>query len=172
MICKECGYKNKYRKDEAKYCTNCGAPLYEEKITKKRETVNSGKRKRSRKNKYLQSRTKNLRIKWSGYGLAALLGALIIYLLVLPNAQNSNTVSQRIVEGKSGNPFIEVKVFELASKFACACGGCDEDPLDRCQCDYAVEERSFIRSRLEKSVSDKEIIKALNEKYGGLKEKT
>ncbi|NOX17777.1 MAG: hypothetical protein GXO87_05785 [Chlorobi bacterium] len=172
MICKECGYRNKYRKDEAKYCANCGAPLYEQIETKRREPRTSIKRsKKSRKNKNLQKAANTLRTKWIGYGAALLFGSFLIYLLVLPNERNPDLGNGKIIEEKSGNPFVEAKVVDLASQFACACGGCDEDPLDKCQCDYAIEERSFIRSRLENSVSDEEIIEALNKKYGGLKGK-
>jgi hypothetical protein len=61
------------------------------------------------------------------------------------------------------------KVFQVAVNFKCACGGCGELPLAECQCDMpkgAVEEKAFIRAKLDEGLSVQEVIELVDKKYG------
>jgi cytochrome c-type biogenesis protein CcmH/NrfF len=63
----------------------------------------------------------------------------------------------------------EDQVFQVAVNFKCACGGCGELPLAECQCDMpkgAVEEKSFIRTKLAEGYSVPEVIELVDQKYG------
>ena len=56
---------------------------------------------------------------------------------------------------------LEDQVRQVAVNFKCACGGCGELPLAECQCDMpkgAVEEKSFIRTKLTEGNSVPQVI--------------
>ena len=64
---------------------------------------------------------------------------------------------------------MEEQVRQVAVNFKCACGGCGELPLAECQCDMAsgaVEEKSFIRTKLLEGYSVPQVVDLLDEKYG------
>ena len=61
------------------------------------------------------------------------------------------------------------KVSQVAVNFKCACGGCGELPLAECQCDMprgAVEEKAFIRTKLNEGLSVQQVIELVDKKYG------
>ena len=67
---------------------------------------------------------------------------------------------------------IDLRVQQVASNFRCACGGCGELPLDECACDMArgaVEEKNFIRKKLNQGLTVDAVINLVNERYGHLK---
>jgi len=64
---------------------------------------------------------------------------------------------------------VEDQVLQVAVNFKCACGGCGELPLAECQCDMpkgAVEEKSFIRTKLAEGYTVPEVIELVDQKYG------
>jgi cytochrome c-type biogenesis protein CcmH/NrfF len=64
---------------------------------------------------------------------------------------------------------IEDQVRQVAVNFKCACGGCGELPLAECQCDMpkgAVEEKSFIRTKLIEGNTVPQVIELVDKKYG------
>jgi hypothetical protein len=64
---------------------------------------------------------------------------------------------------------VEDQVIQVALNFKCACGGCGELPLAECQCDMpkgAVEEKSFIRTKLAEGHTVPEVIELVDQKYG------
>jgi enamine deaminase RidA (YjgF/YER057c/UK114 family) len=68
----------------------------------------------------------------------------------------------------ANNP-IEDQVRQVALNFKCACGGCGELPLAECQCDMpkgAVEEKSFIRTKLVEGYTIPQVIELVDKKYG------
>jgi hypothetical protein len=70
--------------------------------------------------------------------------------------------------GGSGRPLVAL-VQQVAVNFRCACGGCGELPLATCTCDMpkgAVEEKSFIRAKLQQGLSVAQVIEAVDKKYG------
>jgi cytochrome c-type biogenesis protein CcmH/NrfF len=63
----------------------------------------------------------------------------------------------------------EDQVRQVAVNFKCACGGCGELPLAECQCDMpkgAVEEKSFIRTKLAEGNTVPEVIELVDQEYG------
>lgn len=75
----------------------------------------------------------------------------------------------RTVETRSRDVTVEAQVQTIASKFICSCGTCGEEPLDKCTCERAVEERQFIRNYLELGQKPEQVILALNTRYGWVK---
>lgn len=74
-----------------------------------------------------------------------------------PSIQSSNIVNN------------DARIQLVASRFRCACGGCGELPLDECTCDMprgAVEEKNFIRKKLQQGLTIDQVVKAVDEKYG------
>jgi cytochrome c-type biogenesis protein CcmH/NrfF len=64
---------------------------------------------------------------------------------------------------------VEDQVRQVAVNFKCACGGCGELPLAECQCDMpkgAVEEKSFIRTKLIEGYTVPQVIELVDKKYG------
>jgi cytochrome c-type biogenesis protein CcmH/NrfF len=64
---------------------------------------------------------------------------------------------------------LEDQVRQVAVNFKCACGGCGELPLAECQCDMpkgAVEEKSFIRTKLMEGYTVPQVIELVDKKYG------
>jgi cytochrome c-type biogenesis protein CcmH/NrfF len=64
---------------------------------------------------------------------------------------------------------IEDQVRKVAVNFKCACGGCGELPLAECQCDMpkgAVEEKRFIRTKLNEGLTVPQVIELVDKKYG------
>jgi hypothetical protein len=64
---------------------------------------------------------------------------------------------------------VEDQVLQVAVNFKCACGGCGELPLAECQCDMpkgAVEEKSFIRTKLAEGYTVPQVIELVEQKYG------
>ncbi len=197
MNCQECGTTNK---DDAKFCSNCGAELHgaESHHTLKRcfhcgfenerharFCANCGiEMKRphhqpSHKHHHEQQPPKKkekrvgTRLKWH----PALLGLLIIggvtIFLALPyireNPLGRKSQPAPLIEQRSGDPKLEARVLQIASKFICSCGTCGEQPLDVCTCERAVEERQFIRNYLQAGQSNEQIIAALNSMFGWIK---
>jgi hypothetical protein len=64
---------------------------------------------------------------------------------------------------------LESKVLQVASNFRCACGECGELQLAECLCTTprgAVEEKAFIRGKLEEGLSVPQVIDLVDKKYG------
>jgi hypothetical protein len=64
---------------------------------------------------------------------------------------------------------VEDQVRQVAVNFKCACGGCGELPLAECQCDMpkgAVEEKSFIRTKLAEGYTVPQVIELVDKEYG------
>ncbi len=69
----------------------------------------------------------------------------------------------------SGNKVIASQVKLVAANFRCACGGCGELFLVDCTCDMprgAVEEKNFIRDRLQKGATVDQVINLVDQEYG------
>lgn len=179
--CLNCGAEN----DETnKFCISCGYQLNQEseaassnadrkktsfhqeqkrksKKQLRRESKGSTKRNHARRT----SKLKNLKLLWITVGVV--IGAVIIAsafdLIFRPQTKDIP------VELKSSNPVIEAKVFEIASKFVCSCSTCNEESLEVCSCNRAVEERQFIRDHLEQNQKPDDIVVAVANNYGWMK---
>ena len=64
---------------------------------------------------------------------------------------------------------LEGQIRQVALNFKCACGGCGELPLAECQCDMprgAVEEKRFIRTKLNEGFTVPQVIELVDKEYG------
>lgn len=172
--CPNCGAENG---ESSKFCVSCGKQLilksetinntFQRKQKSKKqlrqESKNSLKKNMIRKNSYFN----NLKFLWIPVGVV--IGTVIIVLsleLIFNKYPNSSEIP---IEQKSTNPIVEAKVYEIASKFICSCGSCNEEPLETCKCATAAEERQFIRDYLEKNQNPDDIVIAVANKYGWMK---
>lgn len=131
-----------------------------------------GKKKKN-KNTVTDVKTGSTQMGWVIVSVVALIisAGLIAKIVFVNNDapvnmnQNASTQSSNIVN-------TDARVQLVASRFRCACGGCGELPLDECTCDMprgAVEEKNFIRNKLQKGLTIDQVVKAVDEKYGHLK---
>ena len=177
-ICESCGTENE---PTSKYCTVCGDKL-KDVIYFRNENTNQNFQHRHKndksKNKHKVHHPSSVTTKkYTGMtiGLKPLLisiGVLFISLtlVALVNKWFIKSEEDRYpVETKSVNPIVEAGVFDIASKFVCSCGSCNEESLEACKCATAVEERQFIRDYVERNQKKEEIVFALANKYGFLK---
>ncbi|MCF6268320.1 MAG: hypothetical protein L3J41_01255 [Melioribacteraceae bacterium] len=169
MKCQVCKYDNQ---ENAKFCENCGHMLEDSNpngIQKKRKKK-KGRRAAAKEMEQAAIFKKLFTTKSLWIGATIVVGAFLIISIINSNAsRNSKNNDAKFIEQRNTNPLVEAKVFDIASKFVCGCGGCDEDPLEHCKCNYAVAQREFIRDRVENSESDEKIIAAVTAKYGNLK---
>jgi len=130
-----------------------------------------GKKKKN-KNTVADVKTGSTQMGWVIVSVVALIisAGLIAKIVFVNNDapvninQNASTQSPDIVNN-------DARVQLVASRFRCACGGCGELPLDECTCDMprgAVEEKNFIRDKLQQGLTVDQVVKAVNEKYGQL----
>jgi hypothetical protein len=69
----------------------------------------------------------------------------------------------------SGGRVIDSQIKLVAANFRCACGGCGELFLVDCTCDMprgAVEEKSFIRDRLQQGLTVDQVVNLVDQEYG------
>ncbi|GIK61874.1 MAG: zinc-ribbon domain-containing protein [Ignavibacteriota bacterium] len=179
--CPNCGAEND---EENKFCISCGHQLNKNAGQRKnfaeqsKAVTSTGKKGKSKKQLHRESKgsfkrkqarkfsgLKNLKLLWITVGVV--LGSVILAtsfdLIFRPQTKDIP------VEIKSSNPVVEAKVFEIASKFVCSCGTCNEESLEVCTCGRAVEERQFIRDYLEQNQKSEDIVVAVANKYGWLK---
>ncbi|MCH7636405.1 MAG: hypothetical protein IIA12_01885, partial [Proteobacteria bacterium] len=60
-------------------------------------------------------------------------------------------------------------VLDVAGKFRCACGSCEEPELAECTCPTAVEEKELISRELRRGQGEAEVVRLVERRYGGLK---
>lgn len=169
-VCNKCGHENDHH---ANYCETCGSKL-SQKARKRVGQVSE----QARKERWSSAKASNRSLNFlQGRGLVVLgsliVGLFIIYLLIDGNRQNSSNSAgsfQPSIEKKTNNMELENKVYEVASKFVCACGSCGEEPLESCTCQTAQEERQFIRQALQQGQSVDEGIIAVNMNFGWIKD--
>lgn len=157
--CPECGYENL---PESRYCAECGVQLRAE-VRHKRH----GQHPKKKKNReVIAQRPRYL----TPLIIAGIAGAVLLFALALKREYEPvSAASSAFVENRSLDPKIEIRVKEIASKFACSCGTCNELPLDTCSCAKAVEERQYIRDRIQSGETNDQIVQAINSTYGWMK---
>lgn len=178
--CPNCGEDN----DEVnKFCISCGFQLIQksESIKNKFQPKKKSKKQFRRElkndlNKNPARKTSsinNLKFLWITVGIV--IGSIIIasaFDLIFNNSTGKK-VPTSWAEQKSANPIVEAKVYDIASKFVCSCGTCNEESLEVCACERAVEERQFIRDYLEQSTNNgqrpDDIVYVVANKYGWMK---
>lgn len=162
MFCNKCGFENS---NNANFCENCGNKLNPAAISKK--SKGNHQKNYNRYGNRKKGQTISIKSLWV-VALAVIVGFFIYSILDTNSSRNFNAnVSAN--NYTKGNSVVEAKVFEIASNFVCSCGGCDEDSLELCDCNFAKGTKQFIRSMVQDSQDDLSIITAVNNKYGGLK---
>ena len=71
--------------------------------------------------------------------------------------------------GTGPNSALESQIQLVAANFRCACGGCGELFLIDCTCDMprgAVEEKAFIRDKLQQGLTVDQVINLVENEYG------
>ena len=93
---------------------------------------------------------------------------VLVKLVFAPSAENP-PARPNVQTNSTNDSAIESQVQLVAANFRCACGGCGELFLIDCTCDMpkgAVEEKAFIRGRLQQGLSVDQVIQLVDKKYG------
>jgi len=160
--CKYCGAKIH---PGSKFCENCGKSLVQKNIKAKSKVVDiKADNKKHNNNRGIF--VINIKTIWAIVGVFAA-GLVLIASLIIVRSIAEET--SNYPEIKSNDVVLEGRVTNIASRFVCNCGDCGSESLTICKCKYAVETRKMIRDYMEKSVKEEDIIKYVNDKYGGLK---
>ena len=103
--------------------------------------------------------------------LFIILAVVVVLYLFHQSSQSSRQPARQpaAFEQFSNNPIIERDVIAVAANFVCPCGSCGELPLETCTCQTAVQERQFIRDKLQSGQNREQVIAAVNASYGGFK---
>jgi len=101
--------------------------------------------------------------------LIILCGVVLVFFLTVLR-QGLTPPESAHVDANSGNPAIESQVMQIAARFACICGSCAGEPLDKCTCDTAVKTRGMIRAGLLAGRPAADIIEEVGRAVGGVRE--
>ena len=177
--CRECGFENPHN---AKYCGKCGIKLssgeksanehHKPTATPKSSKPSRKKRKKQKTSaEHVRHTVRRGTLQGWNYKVIGMiaLGVVLFGVYAVYMNEKSLKISERYVENVSTNPALEAQMREVASKFVCACGSCPSEPLESCSCATARKERDFIRNALAGGQNADDVVKVLNNQYGGLK---
>jgi cytochrome c-type biogenesis protein CcmH/NrfF len=102
-------------------------------------------------------------------GIIAVVVAAGLVLKMVTSSPSRQYDTEKVYQSSPGGGQLEDQVVLVASNFKCACGGCGELPLAECQCDMArgaLEEKAFIRAKLQEGFSVDQVIQMVDETYG------
>lgn len=165
MKCNKCHTDNN---NQNNFCVKCGNRL-------ELSSFRTGRTQKGQRHvRTKQPKTLNLKVEFMKHKVVVLAAiALFGYFAYqsLPHSDNYenfraqyrnnyNTLTSNITTGGDVN--------NIASMFICSCGKC-KDSLEICNCEKAVEERNFIKERIDKKVSNVNITVALAGEYGFMK---
>lgn len=168
FYCTQCGTENK---KNSNFCVKCGASLRKGKNNSRKKTVVKNHRSRSRKIQP-QKRLAILDMIQENKTLAIVGLVVVGFLVVLFLPDNKTSINTRNYIPNSSDGFAGLagsRLNDIASKFICSCGQCNELPLETCSCPTAKEEKAFIQTQMNDKKSDSQIIQAVNAKYGWIK---
>ncbi len=110
---------------------------------------------------------------WKVIAIIAIIFSLGLVIKVVFFPSQATIINPSIQGGYQTSPRtsdpLNSQVQLVAANFRCACGGCGELPLIDCTCDMprgAVEEKAFIRDKLENGLTLEQIIPLVEKKYG------
>jgi ribosomal protein L40E len=151
--CGNCGHLNEL---EALFCVSCGGEMIK-KVTRQQ---------RARSTRPASYKTIAVVV-----GLVLVLGFLVKFAITSVNKERDNTgplTSAASVKGSLAQ-VDDAEVIAVAKNFTCACNGCGELPLADCHCDMkngALEEKTFIREKLNEGLTVKQVIDLVDKKFG------
>jgi len=160
---KQCNNCHAENPKNSKFCYQCGNSLYQNAPRKMKASPKT----RHQKNRHTSKSALPVKPILYIAGLVAIISVIIIS--TESNPVNPNSL-RTMVEQKSNDSALETAVSDIASKFICSCGSCGRQSLDLCTCDVAIVERDFIRKTLQKNETEENVIKAVNQKYGFIKD--
>ena len=175
VSCYNCGTENENTNN---FCVKCGSILTQKHNNHSHNSPHKNRNKRSKRIRHNVNAQNNLNlfheIKKHKIIVTAVL-AVFVFLVFksVPKTEEYNNVklpSQNNYNTTAANVNTDSRLTEIENKFVCSCGDC-KDSLEICNCDKANEERSFIKEKLDKKISEDGIIVALANKYGMLKGK-
>lgn len=172
-VCTHCGAEND--RDNS-FCITCGKKISTEFDKNEHSDQHNRNYKQNRKeiSKQVLNNNKKSRRQFNSSNslktLWIIVGAVIVTVLILISFDLifKSDPDKTPIGTIGSNPVVEAKVLEVASKFICSCGTCNEELLELCKCPVAVEERQFIRNYVEKNTSTNEVVIAVTNKYGWL----
>jgi hypothetical protein len=170
ISCSNCGTENE---NTSNFCVKCGSNLKHQHNSSSK--IRNKRPKRIRHNINTQNNL-NLFHELKKYKVVvAAVIALFAFLVFksVPKTEEYNNAklpSRNNYNSLAANVNSDSRITEIADKFVCSCGAC-KDSLEICNCDKAIEERNFIKDKLDKKISEDGIIVALANKYGMLKGK-
>ncbi len=139
MRCPACNTNNSA---SAQFCVQCG-----EKVGRARERRRSSS---------------------SSPWLWALAGALVASAILVALQDRSTSVTT-VPTQAAVVPAFDESTLAVASHFVCTCGRCGEKELADCTCPRAIEEKTWIASRLGAGVTVDQVLGEMASRYGGKK---
>ncbi len=93
----------------------------------------------------------------------------VMVKVVFSPSADIKPAQQNFQTNTANDSALESQIKLVAANFRCACGGCGELFLIDCTCDMpkgAVEEKAFIRDKLQQGLSVDQVIQLVAEEYG------
>ncbi len=159
-VCSRCGAA---LPKKSNFCVSCGAKVPGGGIVGQGRTVSRESRGRVR-----TSRSGGRRFTVVTT-VAVVIVALAGYFIFVPGAAKSNRSFDDRFPDVERDALWSPDVQRIASRFYCPCGQCGEELLNECDCQApggAVEARRFIRRLLDENLSEEEIMRRFEAKYG------
>jgi cytochrome c-type biogenesis protein CcmH/NrfF len=148
MVCPKCGTENR---KGVNFCTACGGALKKAPHVQRRAAFSG---------------------RWSSKAIAAGVGTLIIAVglaVFISRGMGPDRARQADATSKPVARPVSLAVRNVASKFICGCGECDNLDLADCTCPSAIEGRELIDRELKRKTPEQEVIKLVNGRYGRIK---
>lgn len=93
-----------------------------------------------------------------------LIGVLLIGVVVGLSLNTKETPNNNLVA--SNDTVFSQRTLDVAKKFACSCGTCDELNLAYCVCGVAIGTKKFIQGNLESGMAVEELVPLIDDIYG------
>lgn len=174
-FCSECGIKKRI---SDKFCINCGHEFEtadNNVKTIKVKNTQSKKNKHQPHKRYVKGKIFDLLTELKNHKIFTAAVIIIIgyfFFQVLLEEPEYNFTNNPINQSQPNVPLYggeNTKFNQVASKFVCSCGTCDELSLETCSCPTAKKEHDYINSLLSQNSTISQTIIAVANKYGWLK---
>ncbi|NOZ75048.1 MAG: hypothetical protein GXO90_06660 [FCB group bacterium] len=93
------------------------------------------------------------------------LGAIFLTVMVFGWVQTNQTGPEPIIADNNPQAY-SLTTMEIAGKFDCSCGACQEDTAADCQCPTAKATRNFIEKKIRSGMDENEIIDQVQSTFG------
>lgn len=93
------------------------------------------------------------------------LGAVFLTVMVFGWIQTSQPEPEPVIANNDRQAY-SLATMEIAGKFDCSCGACQEDTAADCQCPTAQATRNFIEKKIRGGMDEKKIIDQVQATFG------